>query len=141
MITRPSDEILKYIKENFSYERGIINGVRNKNIGSVFNEKCIRISVNLGSEKRYLLRSHIVWFLYFNKWPERNIKHIDGDSFNDRIENLCEEVDYGGFTVEKRNNGLWRARNISKRIILSGYASEYAARLGILAWMKENGDA
>jgi hypothetical protein len=36
-----------------------------------------------------ILRTHrIVWYLYYNQWPKYVIDHIDGNTTNNRIENL-----------------------------------------------------
>lgn len=46
----------------------------------------IRINVN---GRRYY-RSHLVWFLETNQWPEEGIAYLDRDKSNDAIYNLCE---------------------------------------------------
>lgn len=65
------------------------------------------------------LKRHQVVFCLFNGYIPKMIDHIDGDSTNDRIENLRE----ANYTLNNRNHGR---RNIRK-IKSSG---KYQVRLG-----------
>lgn len=47
---------------------------------------CALVNVN----RRQYLASHLVWFYHNAKWPVAEIDHIDGDPWNNRIENLRE---------------------------------------------------
>lgn len=46
------------------------------------------IRINFNGKLR--LRSHLVWLIHTGKWPSLQLDHIDGESSNDRIENLRE---------------------------------------------------
>ena len=46
------------------------------------------IRVNFNGKLR--LRSHLVWLMHTGAWPSQQLDHIDGNSLNDRVENLRE---------------------------------------------------
>ena len=76
--------------------------------------KYLRVAVN---HTKYYAH-HIVWFLAYNKWPERDIDHRDGDCCNNRLSNLREatmsqnianSLRYPTRGIEKHGR-RWRAR-------------------------------
>ena len=80
--------------------------------------------VYLHHRGRNLLAHRVAWFLHYGEWPPQEVDHIDGDSTNNRIENLrladrrqnsfnrpkykCNKSGYKG--VFRRNNGRYQSR-------------------------------
>lgn len=59
--------------------------------------------------RRFVMRGHrIAWILYYGKPPEFVIDHIDGDSYNNKIENLRDVTQ----SINRRNSRM-SCRNTS----------------------------
>lgn len=136
---KPSPEILKYIRENYTTKGGTVLNHKGKSVGTTYNDTHYRVSFEFNGKRRHVLRSHVNWYIHMGKWPERPVKHIDGDTFNDNINNLCYSIDFGGFSIEQRNNGKWRARNKKKGVSMSGFESREAAEIAVFGWLEEHG--
>jgi hypothetical protein len=64
---------------------------KNEPLRGIFKGRCPKTAgrslIILG---RYILASRVAWALYHGKWPVGIIKHVDGDEYNNSIENLYE---------------------------------------------------
>lgn len=100
---KPSEEILKIIKEDFEYDSETGDLWRfNYNLNK-WTKVVIRLYYN-ASQNRWgvgqvsicrngnivaQLRPHnICWFLYYKEWPDREVDHEDIDQTNNKITNL-----------------------------------------------------
>lgn len=152
----PDDNILEYIKSNFEYEDGRINGPQNKDIGTIFQTKrgpICRLSV--AGTTRKLRRYHIVWYLCRGWWPMLEIDHRDRNTLNDKIENLREVTVlqqqenknnsrmYNGFSiqlcVDKKRSKPWRVRNQKLGYNIGYYKTKEAAEQAIDRWLETRG--
>lgn len=66
----------------------------------------------------------IVWLLNTKKWPEQYIDHIDGNSLNNRFENLRECTH-----KENHQNRAVRADNITGKMGVGKHSGKYRARI------------
>lgn len=118
-ILKPNEEMLEFIKNNYTYDDGKINSYKYYNVGYL-DGKYIKIDI----KKRAIKRSHIVWFLCKGEWPVSQLDHIDRNKHNDKIDNL-REVDsfmqnqnkdnykgYRGFSIEPKLDGRYRRKNL-----------------------------
>lgn len=153
-IKEPSDEIKKYIRENYTYFEGTIDGPSRISVG--FAEKTHNIMYwKIQIQKRKFRRSHIVWFICKGWWPQWELDHKDKNSLNDRIENLREVTTYEqqenrvnskmykGFSIQYRTDkprkNPWRARNQKFKIEVGNYENEEAAKKGIDDYLEKYG--
>lgn len=148
----PEDDILLYIQSNYMYDDGILikNG---KRTGHLNTDGYINVHVK---GLRYK-RSHIVWFLFNDVWPTKNIDHKNGNSQDDRIENLREvsirenalnRVEHRngrmkGVSLHKKRLHLdryWRAQASVNgvRTHIGYYATELEASEAYLLYLKEH---
>lgn len=112
-------EVLRYDVEtgNFIW---LVGGGRNS-AGAVAGHKGDRyrhIGV-LGITTRV---HRLVWFWHHGKWPDHGIDHINGDRFDNRIENLRD-------VPQKINNQNWRKARKDSKCGLAG------VRMGECAWV------
>jgi HNH endonuclease len=90
----PSNEIMKKIKESFFYEEktGVIykKTYRNKALNNFIptGTKTKQGYLKIRFFRKTISAHRIAYFLYFKKWPENNIDHINGIRHDNRIENL-----------------------------------------------------
>lgn len=80
--------------------------------------------------------SHLAWLYVTGELPEYRIKHIDGNTLNDRFENLQEiKRRKGALSGTTRSRHKWQARIIvkGKRIALGSYDTEQEAHQAYLA--------
>lgn len=77
----------KYIKNNFKYnaETGIITRTdRKKSNGSIDKYGYLILKI----KGRQFKAHRVAWFLYYGKFPEKMIDHINRDKMDNRIKNL-----------------------------------------------------
>jgi hypothetical protein len=92
MIKRPSTEILEHIKHNFYYLDGeVYSQTKEYPLGAVTQHKSGPI-VKIDVLGRHLRRYHIVLYLMYAHWPTGKVVHINGNTMDDRIENLVEKL-------------------------------------------------
>ena len=104
MIVSPPLYVLEFYQENFQVIDGVVS-YKNEDTGVRIGSRRAPVGQELGRSenrgaKNYWVitvsgvkrkRSHIVWFLETGKWPSKeSIDHINGDSHDDRFENLRE---------------------------------------------------
>lgn len=87
------------------------------------NYYTFRVYVYLNDYKgqKFLLAHRVAWLLHYKEWPRGEIDHIDGDPFNNKIENLR---DCGDSTINQRNMRPIKTRKFPRgvRFTLSGGA-------------------
>jgi hypothetical protein len=101
----PITGIITWIKKTSPFSRISIGDIAGWDNGDGY--KCIEINGITYKEHR------LAWFLYYNKWPENQIDHINGNKSDNRISNLRD------VTVSKNNLNRDYHRNISLRPLLN----------------------
>ena len=66
-----------------------------------FNKKMGRWRVKF--KRRHYFRSRLIYLWHHGKWPEPTCDHIDGNTLNDRIENL-REASVSVNSINKKSN-------------------------------------
>ena len=142
---------LSVIQERFDYRDGELihkQGFRKgRKAGSVVDcrgKPRVNISMK-DTPGRQFLRSRLIWKLMTGSDPERCVDHIDGNSLNDRIENL-RDIPHGINTRRKRLSsrntsgitGVFRHRGKWQSCII--HEGKYIY-LGIYADIEEAGKA
>lgn len=147
-IKRPSDEIIEFIRENYSYdESGLINSKIKNDIGERHKRLDGKVIIRLKVRGKNIRRAHIVWFLNRGVWPIQEIDHFDRNQLNDKIDNLREVTSdeqqqnksnymgYKGFSVlekkDKPRTKKWQVRKQSQNIYLGYYLTEDEAKAAI----------
>lgn len=156
------DEREIFLAENFIVDAftGKVIAIKNRSgsryrkgdeiAGSYRNGRCyIRVQHALSGAAVSLPRDHIVWWFGNKRWPNGELKHIDGNPGNDALNNLVEveevvtrqypfvvqwkpkgkenHANYGQFSYQRRHRGV---------LVKVGYwpDEETAAREGLRAW-------
>lgn len=81
----------KYLKANYKYDpkTGEVFGKKGEVIGSKNHEGYLVTSIkDIHGKKRSVKLHRVGWFLYYGKWPEQFLDHIDGNKSNNKISNL-----------------------------------------------------
>lgn len=96
----------------------------NKEAGSIHKTKGRRFGYKVITLNNKIYRAHrLAWLIVYGKWPKNEIDHIDGDHFNNKIDNLRDvpnsvnmknlsiridnKTGYNGLVL--RPSGSWRA--------------------------------
>lgn len=139
-------EYEEYIRTKFRYDpdTGIIyrkfKGFE-KRTGSIDKEGYRRVRIAAG---RQIQEHRLAWFIYYGRWPEKHLDHINRDKQDNRIENLRECDDYLNAANQPKNKcktstskykgvgrykGKWRARikHRGKRMELGVFKTEEEA--------------
>lgn len=66
---------------------------------------------------------HLVWALVNGYWPYTRIKHIDDDTQNNRIDNLCEETNTARTSASVESDG-----HVTKALQFSGVVKTESGR-------------
>ncbi len=110
-----SQEQLNYIENRYEYKDGLIyNKKRKKIVNGKFvgkNKDHLAIEFNNKILKRNLYKHHVVWFLYYNEWPKKQLDHIDNNPKNNNVENLREATDQ----QQRRNQPKSKKRSYSSK--------------------------
>lgn len=99
----PDNEVLEYIKFNYTYEDGKVYRICQyflKQVGKIQGgveatsyRFYMVLDIKIGGRKGKLIAlklHHVVWFLCKDYWPVMEIDHKDRDSLNNNIDNLRE---------------------------------------------------
>lgn len=135
----------KYLKENLIYDvrSGLVYRKTQKGwrvIGTKDDEGYLNAMIK---GKKYRIH-RLAWFLYYGKWPELHLDHVNRIKTDNRVENLRECDDYlNAANTPKMNvnnssskykgvgkhKGKWRARikHYGKRIEIGHFATEEEA--------------
>lgn len=88
-------ELLCYLRNTYEYDPE--NGaIRNKKTGlyrkGIYSEgnRYLLFTIYLNFKVTTLIYHRVIWALCNGRWPKDVIDHIDGNRFNNRIENLRE---------------------------------------------------
>ena len=138
-----------FIRENLRYEPdtgnlywtnvGIGNMKRNmyKPAGGINNKGYFKLNLKIYGMRKTVQNHRIAWFLYYGKWPDNMIDHINGIRTDNRIVNLREATNsqnqfnrgadkdstskYKGVSLNKRNNKWKSGITVNTKIIHLGY--------------------
>ena len=89
MIDREAEEKLSWLTATKQIQYNPSTGEffrkdTNKPAGSYNQKGYLRIEL----QGRRFVASRLAWFLYYGKWPEKTVDHINGNPSDDRIDNL-----------------------------------------------------
>lgn len=91
-----------------------------------YTQKCgytsKRVSFEYSKRKLHISAARLVWMLHYGDWPKHTIDHINGNSLDDRIENLRDVTQFD-------NNQNKRAYKCNK----NGFKGVYERKTGYLA--------
>lgn len=135
----PSTEELIYLRR---YDIKPLEGkvyINGKEVGHKNSHGYIVISgklTGIGRNRKKHLRSHLIWWSYYNCWPKQMLDHKNTDQQDDRINNLrySTPVDNNANRKKKRNlpTGVMKMRGANRfesRIVFKGktrYLGSYA---------------
>lgn len=90
---RPAD-----VRDIFTYDDGVmlwrVRPGRNAAVGKSAGCSCPRKRIHAIVFKNLAYtRPRLVWAWHHGAWPERAIRHVNGDTFDDRIENLTDALE------------------------------------------------
>lgn len=148
MIKVPSDRVLQYIKNNYSYDSntGTISQHDKK---SSYNAAVMKITIGKTEDGLSLVFStrpyQVAWFLHYKTWATQSIDHIDGNRKNNSVNNLRLATPFQNSANSRKtksdtisqykgvskNSRKWRAyiHNDYKTIHLGYYETELEAAL------------
>lgn len=125
-------ELYDRVTSELSYKNGRLYWKRSgKEAGSVGRDNRVRIRLDGKSYLRYRL----VWLMHHKEWPSV-IDHVDGDSVNDKLENLrnCTQrenrmnsraASRSGYKGVHWANGVWCSRiKLNGKTVRLGYSSD-----------------
>lgn len=100
---------------------GTMKPSRHKKAGYEYSKYCL---IHIG--KRFYKRSRLVFLLVHGRWPTGVIDHINGDTMDDRPENLREAT----IAQNARNRVRRKARNFPMGVHpVSGYPDKFQAAI------------
>lgn len=102
---------------------GNLKGVRGKVIVGNNSDGYILCKVYVSGKPRNLLGHRLAWYLHHGKLPVHHIDHIDGNTSNNKIENLRDVTNQQNHFNERKAKGYYWHKSTSKfmaRIKLNG---------------------
>lgn len=134
------------IKNRFSYDP--VSGVLSKTkTGQSVGWKNGNGYISLSFNYKYYLAHRVAWLLSFGSWPDGLIDHRDGDTTNNRLENLrlatskqnAQNQKARGYYYSPRHKQFYASIWVNNKSIFLGlHRSEDAARKAYLAAAKEH---
>ena len=92
----------------------------------------MNVALRVNGRMRYVYYSRAVWALCYEQWPEDEIDHLNGDTHDNRIENLreCSQS-------ENRFNSYysWEPNEITQ--IPGVYLNHKNRRVGFMSWIRD----
>ncbi len=112
------------MRELIYYEDGELYWIKTNTIaGSIDNKGYKRISLD---HTRYKVH-RVVWFFFTQKWPTKQIDHIDGNKLNNRIDNLRDVSQ----SINMYNKKVPHKNNTTGYLGVSKTGKKYVARLRV----------
>lgn len=159
MIKNPTPELEAWIRQNLEYDPSsgcvtCVGGTRTCRL------KEGRVHITIGNTMigyRELKCHRIAWFLYYGRWPNAQVDHIDLDPSNNRITNLREagqsqnsantkkRTHYQGRHPTSKYKGVYRCRtrwqakikHSGRDLYLGSFTSEEEAHAAYVKAAKE----